>query len=150
MKNIRTISALLCLGFLACQKAENKNEDLPTNDFQIEASSSNVSKTGVASDEEIVAKSSVRNLSTETIKIRWLRVSKIVSPNWEMAVCDTNACYFPSVDSADFEIPAQKSARLWAYFYPSGNTGSGSSEVRVFDPNNRTQFITIKYQALAE
>lgn len=146
MKKLKLLIAItLCL---SCQKEEANDYTIVEADL-ISAESTSVSKTGDSAQEEIVAKNAIINHSTSPVELRWIRETKVVPSNWEMAVCDTNACYFPSVDSADFELEALGSARLWAYFYPEGEKGEGESQIRVFPINDRANAITIRYSATA-
>jgi hypothetical protein len=115
-------------------------------DFTLTASAS---VSGLNTDFELVAKGRISNTSTDSV-FRWVRTSKTLTSGWESSVCDTNACYFPQVDSAEVTIPPGKTSKLDMYFYPDGIAGQGQVEVKLFLVSNRAQFVTAVYSGVAE
>jgi hypothetical protein len=78
----------------------------------------------------------VKNNADETRTYRWVRTIRSLSEGWETAVCDTNLCYLPFVDSMEFDLSAQLEANLNVYVYPNELEGSAIVEVKVVDVNN--------------
>lgn len=75
----------------------------------------------------------VKNNADETRTYRWVRTIRSLSEGWETAVCDTNLCYLPFVDSMEFDLSAQLEANMNVYVYPNGLEGSAIVEVKVVD-----------------
>lgn len=78
----------------------------------------------------------VKNNADETRTYRWVRTIRSISEGWETAVCDTNLCYLPYVDSMEFELSAQLEANMNVYVYPNDLEGSAVVEVKVVDVAN--------------
>jgi len=121
--------------------------------FQVMAQNFTLTPTATISgqntDFELVAKGRIVNLSSDSV-FRWVRTSKALASGWESSVCDTNACYFPEVDSAEVNIQPGKSSKLDIFFYPDGQAGTGEVEVKLFLMANRNEFLTARYSAIAE
>ncbi len=146
MKNAIYLQLLVVL--FACSKKESSSIDTKSPKITVEML--DVEQLGTATEDEIVVKSSVKNISNEVVTVKWKRILKNVSVGWEMAVCDTNACYFPQVDSAYFEIPPFKSAKLSAYFYPDSKTGQGVAQIKIYAISQPSLCKVIEYKAIAQ
>jgi hypothetical protein len=94
---------------------------------------------------QVIGYGRVRNEADETRTYRWVRTIRSLSDGWETAVCDTNLCYLPFVDSMEFELSAQLEANLNVYVYPNGLEGSAVVEVRVVDVSNPEYSATATY-----
>ncbi|MCB0631883.1 MAG: T9SS type A sorting domain-containing protein [Saprospiraceae bacterium] len=94
---------------------------------------------------QVVGYGRVKNEADETRTYRWIRTIRSLSDGWETAVCDTNLCYLPFVDSMEFELSAQLEANLNVYVYPNGVAGSAVVDVRVVDVNNPEYSATASY-----
>lgn len=139
------IFTALCLMFIGCTKDEAVEVETSMVSFSI--IDNDVSQSGMLGDEEVVAKSRLKNNTDRDINIKWKRTVKAIPKTWETAVCDTNACYFPGIDSASFILPANGSARMWAYFYPQNSSGTGYVEITVLDAENPNESQVVKYTA---
>ena len=83
---------------------------------------------------ETVAHSYFHNTSeTDTLTVRWLRVEEDLSPMWESAICDINACYATTQDSTPdvnyLVLAPGDSSMLDVHIRPNG--AEGSAEVKV-------------------
>ncbi len=94
---------------------------------------------------QVIGYSRVKNNADATRTYRWVRTVRSLSEGWETAVCDTNLCYLPHVDSMEFELSAQLEANLNVYVYPNELEGSAIVEVKVFDVDNPEHSATAVY-----
>ncbi len=100
---------------------------------------------GSATDFEIVAYSTIRNLTSNPINLRWLRTQNSFPQGWQAAICDNITCHAPITDSSDFTIPANGTAPIDLHFYPNNSVGSGNAVVRVFKPSDRANAVQTRY-----
>ena len=106
---------------------------------------------GVSPDStQAIGYSRVKNNTNETRTYRWVRSIRSLSEGWETAVCDTNLCYLPHVDSMEFELAAQLEANMNVYVYPNEVEGSAIVEVKVVDVDNPEHFDSAVYYFNAE
>lgn len=94
---------------------------------------------------QAIGYSRVKNNANETRTFRWVRTIRSLSDSWETAVCDTNLCYLPHVDSMEFELSAQLEANMNVYVYPNEVEGSAIVEVKVVDVDNPDNTATAVY-----
>lgn len=141
-------NALFVLSIFFVFGCSQKTVDIPQVN-KIDVLKSSVENNGIASDEEIVVRSSIKNLTNDLVEVKWKRIVKNVPKGWEMAVCDTNACYFPQIDSATFDLPPNRSTRLWAYFYPGDSIGQGTAQIQVYAVSQPQKRFVISYKASA-
>ena len=93
----------------------------------------------------------IKNVSNDTIKIKWVRhvISKTL--NVETAVCDPVLCYFPGVSSKTFELEPDSSGQLTVHFYnnaydpPPGQAGSGIVHLKLTNLGNAADSLTAVY-----
>lgn len=94
---------------------------------------------------QVIGYGRVKNEANETRTYRWVRTVRALTDGWETAVCDTNLCYLPHIDSMEFELSAQLEANLNVYVYPNGNTGSAVVDLLVKDVNNPEHTASATY-----
>lgn len=94
---------------------------------------------------QVIGYGRVKNNVDENKTYRWIRTVRSLSNDWETAVCDTNLCYLPNVDSADFDLGPMAEANMDVYIYPMGNTGSAVVEVQVIDLSNTDNVANAVY-----
>ncbi len=58
--------------------------------------------------------------------------------SWDVAVCDINNCYFPSVDSKSVVLAAGASSNLDVHAYPNGTPGYAIVEMKCYDSADTT------------
>ena len=88
----------------------------------------------------------IQNSSDFPLNVRWIREVNSLPAGWASAVCDTNQCYLPRVDSADFRIEANADAPIIPHIYPDGTPGSGQVSVRVFEIDERSNSAMATFQ----
>lgn len=79
--------------------------------------------------------------------LRFLRIQNTLSANWTSAYCDCELCHSVTTDSADFFIKVGDSCTTSGHFYPLDTKGSGTIKIKVFDPNNRSDYVIGEYIA---
>lgn len=77
---------------------------------------------------------SIYNNSSDTLNLRWHRISESVFPFWVYSICDINTCHGSEVDSADFIIPPYDSGYIELMIDPNMDYGSGIIKVLIYDP----------------
>ena len=90
-----------------------------------------------ATDTDVKAEARIVNPSNARVAARWIREVNALPGGWASAICDTNQCYTPRVDSADFSIGADEDAPIQPHVYPDGTAGDAQVTVRVIDIANR-------------
>ncbi|MFK8055375.1 MAG: T9SS type A sorting domain-containing protein [Saprospiraceae bacterium] len=86
---------------------------------------------------DISAYNRIINSGNLPIRARWIREVNDVPGAWQSAICDTNQCYLPRIDSADFTIPANTDSPITPHIYPDGTAGSAQVTIRVIDIDDR-------------
>ena len=71
------------------------------------------------------------------IRARWIREVNDLPAGWASAICDTNQCYLPRIDSAEFTIPANSDSPITPHIYPDGTPGDAQITVRIVDIDDR-------------
>jgi hypothetical protein len=87
---------------------------------------------------ETVAHSFLTNNSDEEVTIRWSRKVINSTVGWESAICDNNACYATTVDSALMSVilgPGD-STNLDVHIRPNGIEGSAHIDLVAYNINN--------------
>lgn len=96
---------------------------------------------------ETVAHSYFHNTSeTDTLTVRWSRIQNDLSPMWQSAICDVNACYATTQDSTPevnyLVLAPGDSSMLDVHIRPNGMDGSAEVKVaieEVGNPDNRVE-----------
>ena len=97
------------------------------------------------SESDVILHTEVTHNSSKQMNLRWVRDYLGTAKGWQSAVCDTNACYGPEVDSADFVLYPGDTGRMDVYFYPNGIKGYGLAKLRVFEIANPSSFVANYY-----
>ncbi len=95
---------------------------------------------------DVKAQARVLNNDGRRLLVRWIREVNDVPAGWSSAICDTNQCYLPQVDSADFSISPNSSAPIEPHVYPDGSRGDAQITVRVFEIADRTNSATATFR----
>lgn len=95
--------------------------------------------------DDVAAYVTLLNESDRRYAVRWVREVNDLPGGWMSAVCDTNQCYLPQVDSADFQIAANGSTRIIPHIYPDGTAGEAQMTIRVFEINNRDNDAVVTF-----
>ncbi len=93
----------------------------------------------------------IKNVSNNTISMKWERHIISLTPNIETAVCDPNTCWFPIVNSKTFELEPDSFGQMTVHFYnnaydpPPGQAGSGIVHVKLTNLGNLADTLTAVY-----
>lgn len=80
--------------------------------------------------------------------LRWVRIENTLTSVWTSAYCDCELCHTVSTDSAMFYVKVGDSCKATSgHFYPQNTVGSGKIKIKVFDPNDRNNFVIGEYMA---
>lgn len=132
MKKIITSITLIILGL-----------SVYAQEFQVRSKTSKV--WGKASDFEVVAHNSVRNLGA-TADFTWKRMSQNFPSQWKAAICDNVACWDVTVERNTITIGANDSSLIDFHFYPYGQTGFGTENVLIWKGDDSLNADTIKFE----
>jgi len=100
---------------------------------------------GSATQFELVGYGRITNTGTAPLNVRWKRVNSQLPSSWTCTICDLNFCFPPSVDSADFILPAQDTAKMDGHFYPNNQSGSGYQRISLRNLANPSVIHFITY-----
>lgn len=103
----------------------------------------------MGNEDEVIAKGTLTNEATDTVRVRWSRNVIELFDGWLTAVCDDNLCYDPSIEDApqDLVIPPGESSQFNVYIYPLGfSGGSAIVEVTATDINDANNTVTGRYE----
>ncbi|NUM31733.1 MAG: T9SS type A sorting domain-containing protein [Bacteroidetes bacterium] len=98
------------------------------------------------SEPEIVVYSTFINKFTSS-KLRFVRISNILTSTWTSAYCDCELCRDVKTDTADFILPVGDSCTTSMHFYPANKKGLGSVQIKIFDTANASVFVIGEYRA---
>lgn len=98
------------------------------------------------SEPDIVVHSTFVNKFTSS-KLRFVRISNVLTSTWTSAYCDCELCRDVTVDTADFNIPVGDSCTTSAHFYPANKKGLGAVQIKIFDTANASVFVIGEYRA---
>ena len=85
---------------------------------------------------EVIASGVIKNGFEEAKDLVWTRKIIMLSENWTTAVCDKNACYLTTTETAEFNLAAGEENTMNVYIYPENNEGMAIVEVTVTDKND--------------
>lgn len=94
---------------------------------------------------QVIGHGRITNLAAETRTYRWTRQVRLLSEGWEAAVCDTNLCYVPTVETATVEMTPGLEANMDVYIYPNGRSGEAIVEVMVVDVDDENITASATY-----
>ncbi len=87
------------------------------------------------------------NTSSDTITLKWEKVSESVPPAWDASVCDNKICYTTLVDSGMMNpiIPGDAGGFLRMSIIPQINYGTATIRYAVWDIDNPALKDTLTY-----
>ena len=129
-----TLVALLgsMLAISACTKEPVEPEPDPIS-FTLSTLSASETGNGKTAD-EINPKSVLTNTSGRAIQLKWVRYDVNVPEEWEVAVCDDEACHIPTVGSRVMDLSDGEVVEMKITFRPNGMEGTGTAKLVMFDP----------------
>jgi hypothetical protein len=93
----------------------------------------------------------IKNVSNTTIAVKWERHEVFLTPNITTAVCDPVTCWFPGVNSKNFQLEPDSFGQLTVHFYNAafdpapGQAGSGIVHLKLTNLNNAADTLTAVY-----
>ncbi|MEO0042095.1 MAG: hypothetical protein RL329_1543 [Bacteroidota bacterium] len=129
------------LPFLAClvlciQTAQTQNVTISPNP---------ASKAVHADSADVFAHTVVKNNATSSKTFRWERTIRSATMGWDIAICDKNLCYLPSVSTRDMTLSAGEEGRMDVHIYPNRVVGAAVIEVKVTEVGNNSNTSTCIY-----
>lgn len=94
---------------------------------------------------EVIASGVIKNGFDEAKDLVWTRKVLMLSEGWTTAVCDKNACYLTTTETAEFNLAAGEENTMNVYIYPENNEGMAIVEVTVTDKNDENISVTGTY-----
>lgn len=123
MKHLLAVLLPISMFFASCDKTTEPEPEK----FTI---SSPDAVTGAARDADIEAHAMLKNITSETITIRWTKTDDNLVSGWETAVCDI-LCYPPIELTRTYELTPNQEVDLKFHFYPNEMPGVGSSKLKI-------------------
>jgi Secretion system C-terminal sorting domain len=124
-------SLILCV-----QTAQTQNVTISPNP---------VSKQVHADSADVFAHSVIKNSAATAKTFRWERTIRSVTAGWDIAICDKNLCYLPSVSTRDVVLGAGEEGRMDVHIYPNRVVGAAVVEVKVTEVGNNNNTTTAVY-----
>ncbi len=78
----------------------------------------------------------IYNSTSDSLHLRWHRVNTSVHQSWISSVCDNNACYSSTQDSADFIISPNDSGFIELTVNGYNEVGNGVIDVQIYRLND--------------
>lgn len=133
---------------------EEDIEPTPEPAVQFSLSANQASLVGSSTASDISPKVMFTNDTDEEITLTWHRIDNLPT-NWEAATCDNIACHAPVTTMRDMTLPAAgetgSSFELKVSFYPNGETGTATSDIRIYDPADSARTVqTVTFEAISE
>ena len=75
----------------------------------------------------------------------WVRDIVEVTEGWQIAVCDVNLCYLPSVGNREFEMTAGQVGTMDVHAYTDGGEGAAEVKMTVTDVNDASNTTSATY-----
>jgi Secretion system C-terminal sorting domain len=129
------------LPFFACfilyvQTAQTQN---------VTISLSVASKQVHADSADVFLHSLIKNNAATTKTFRWERTIRSATAGWDIAICDKNLCYTPSVSTQNITLTTNEEARMDVHIYPNHNMGAAVVEIKVTEIENNNNTATTVY-----
>jgi hypothetical protein len=141
------ILTVFFLGPLAAQPILSVEPNPSEKNFQVDLSDLDL-------DLEVPA--IVKNLSRDTLRLKWVRVVMKKPSEWSTQVCDNNFCYLPQV-STNYDariglreavvLPPDSAFTLTLHVLPNGAPGEGAFDLDLSltsDPDNVVETVVFK------
>lgn len=98
-----------------------------------------------------VAEGEIKNVSADTIHIKWERTIVYLSPGITTAVCDPVTCWDTPVETKSFMLGIDSFGQMTVHFYneffdpPPGQPGSGIVRLKITNLDNAADTLTVLY-----
>ncbi len=94
---------------------------------------------------EVIAAGTIKNGFDIAKDFVWTRKVTMLSEGWTTAVCDKNACYLTTTETAEFNLAAGEENTMNVYIYPENNEGMAIVEVMVQDKSDENIYVKGTY-----
>ena len=101
----------------------------------------------IGNEDQVIAKGTLKNESTDSVTLNWSREIVELSDGWETAVCDKNLCYIPSIAEMELVLAGGEESIFNIYIYPN-NTSGGSAivDMTITDANDANNAVSGRYE----
>ncbi|NEN21886.1 T9SS type A sorting domain-containing protein [Cryomorpha ignava] len=96
-------------------------------------------------DFEGIGHSFITNGFDFNLVLTWSLTVVEMTPGWQVAVCDVNQCYLPTVTMMDFSLGAGEDGTMDVHVYPNNFEGQAIIEVEVYQSNDSTNTTSATY-----
>jgi len=112
---------------------------------------------GTKDDDQIVAKTTILNNSSEKKTVLWERNVLSLSEGWETSFCDKNVCYNPDIETFEFDLDSMEQAEISVYGYPKGFDraavgieGATTVEIKLTDASDATNTVSAVFDVKSD
>lgn len=92
-----------------------------------------------------------RNITKDTLHLRWSKVDKIVPVQWDASVCDNSFCYTTLTDSGAMSpVAPRENGKLYIRFTPQVVAGKAVVRYAVWDEQQPETKDTLTYILVAQ
>jgi hypothetical protein len=101
--------------------------------------------TGTVDEPDVEADAEIRNLTGDTLKLKWVRNVISITSGCETAVCDPITCYSRAVSTRNFNLLPNITKPLLVHFYNNGAPCQAIVHLKVTNNNNAADSTTAVY-----
>jgi hypothetical protein len=98
-----------------------------------------------ADSADVYLHSLIKNNAATSKTFRWERTIRSATAGWDVAICDKNLCYTPSVSTQNITLATNEEARMDVHIYPNRNVGAAVVEIKVTEIGNNNNTTTSVY-----
>lgn len=98
-----------------------------------------------ATDTDAPAHSTLKNTGDSERTVVWEKNIIEKTEEWDIAICDINNCYFPSVNSKSIILASNAESNIDVHAYPNQVEGYAIVEVKMYDSADTTVQVTGHY-----
>lgn len=98
-----------------------------------------------SSDFEGIGHSTVINTGTVDQNLRWDKNIVEITDQWQVAVCDKNQCFPPTVNTRNFSLVPDEAGTIDVHAYPNSQDGSAIVEIVITNTDDESQNISNLY-----
>ena len=104
---------------------------------------------GACSIFELVGKADVKNISTTTKTIVWVKKEVLLPSTWQVSVCEFGSCFPNTVFRGQFQLKTNEIMELSMHHYPNGDIGVAETQLEYFDLADSTTRYNTVFKVLA-
>lgn len=100
----------------------------------------------VGDADDIGAHATIKNLTANTINLRWERQVISITPGCETAICDPVTCYSRTVNARNLNMDPNEEGELIVHFYTAGAFCEGIVHIKIKNLNNTADSTVAIYK----